>query len=376
MVKLNNKYLLSKNINKIIDKRVLVRVDLNIETCGFTQIENYRIKIAKDLLKFLESAKQIIFISHLGQPPYADQRGYADYSLEKFIPYLPEFKFVNWKYEENAKNDKSFLASKNNAENDNSFSATEMTKTYFSSFPSFSALPNDKFILLENLRFFEGEEKNDIEFAKSLSELADVFVNEAFSVSHRNHASIIEIPKFLPSYFGINFENEIRNLNKVFESDNKLAIVIGGAKIETKLPLIKKFLNKADLIVLGGLTAKEFTETHQIENDRILIPQKVNDDTDLKSIKIFLKRLKKMDIIVWNGPFAKLSDGESEAGTLLFAKELVRMKNFTIVGGGDTISFLYKHKLHSKFDFISTGGGAMLNYLANETLPGLEAIQK
>ena len=100
MVKLNNKYLLSKNINKIIDKRVLVRVDLNIETCGFTQIENYRIKIAKDLLKFLESAKQIIFISHLGQPPYADQRGYADYSLEKFIPYLPEFKFVNWKYEE------------------------------------------------------------------------------------------------------------------------------------------------------------------------------------------------------------------------------------------------------------------------------------
>lgn len=330
MIGLQNKCLLSKNLDKVKDKKILVRVDLNVENPS----ENYRIDIAKNLLPCLRKARQIIYISHRGQP-----KNYGvKYSLKTFTKHLPHFKFFNWAPEKKS--------------------------------------PKDKFLLFENLRFFEEEEKNDSEFSKKLADLADVYINEAFSASHREHASIVGISKFLPSYFGINFEKEIKNLNKVFECKNGLAIAIGGAKIETKVPIIEKFLKKADLIVLGGLTAKEFINKKLMMSNKIQLPIKpVSNDTDKESIEMFLEKLKNMKMIVWNGPFGKIESKKFEKGTLLFAKGLAKTKNFRIIGGGDTISFLYKHKLQNKFDFISTGGGAMLDYLAKETLPGIEAIQ-
>jgi phosphoglycerate kinase len=351
MIKLESKFLLSKNLDKIKDKKVLVRSDLNVPIHGLKRKNfdgNYRIKIVKDIIGVLKPAKQIILISHFARPKNADKRGFQreltrinqKYSLKKFVRYFPKFRFFQWE-------------------------------------PGLT-LPDNKYLLLENLRFFQEEEKCDLRFAKSLSGLADIFINEAFSVSHRVHASVVGIPKFLSSYFGINFEKEIKNLNRVFEIKKGLAIMIGGVKIETKLPLLKKFIDKADLIILAGLVAKEFYPHTKFGMGvkKILTPEKVGMDTETETVKLFLEKLKLMKLIVWNGPFGKIEDKKFEAGTLLLAKKLAAMKNFRIVGGGDTISFLYKHKLQNKFDFISSGGGALLDYLAKETLPGIEAIQK
>jgi phosphoglycerate kinase len=226
-------------------------------------------------------------------------------------------------------------------------------------------------------------------------------------VAHRKHASVYLLPKILPTYYGFNFEKEIILLNKVLKNLNSSALVLGGAKISTKLPLIKKFLNRASLIILGGglsntfLKAKDFEvgqslieedilgEIKKIYSPKILVPfdfyvlnknkifhrflgeiEKEDKIYDIgeKSLEVFFEELKKAKIIVFSGPFGFVEDQRFEKGTFKLMKFLSQLRNkFVLVGGGDTLAFLEKKKLLKKFK-ISTGGGAMLYYLAEEKL--------
>ena len=251
--------------------------------------------------------------------------------------------------------------------------------------------------LLENLRFFAGEEKNDPGFAKQLANLADIYVNEAFADSHRNHASITGVPKYLPGFAGLHLQQEIEVLSKVLEKPKRpLVVVIGGAKLETKLPLVEKMHHLADYVLVGGKIARDVKTLLKIQHEKIegrksalLIADLNLDETDVtpKSIENFLQIIDLARTVVWNGPLGKISDNKmemakSEDGSRKLAEGLVKSSAYTIVGGGDTVGFLEKACLLDKFAclpknrcFLSTGGGAMLSFLSGEKLPGLEALK-
>lgn len=374
MIILKTNQLLRFNKEKIKDKNVILRIDFNLEEENGKFYGVYRIESIKETINFLKITKRVVLISHFGDPKKREEK----YSLKRLIPLIE--KILKIKIE--------FL-------------------------PNIKKQITGKFILLENIRFFKGEKENDINFAKKLSSLGEVFVNDAFSVSHRKHASVYAISKMLPTFYGFQFEKEINNLNRVIQAKGKLAFVLGGAKISTKLPLIKKFLNKASLgrggieliILTGGLAntflkAKGFEigeslyekevlkEVKNIISNKILTPfdftTKRNEtkflgeissndviyDVGSQSLKIFFEELKKAKIIVWNGPLGYLEDKRFEKGTLKLAEFLISLRNkFILIGGGDTLGFLERKKIFKKFKNISTGGGAMLHYLAYESLP-------
>ena len=375
----------TNNLELVRGKRVLVRVDLNIKTRGGELDDRHRLQVAKDIVKLLKPAKQIILISHLGRPKKHDRA----LSLRKVLPLLPGFNFCDWR-------------------------------------PG-RALPEKRLLLLENLRFFPEEEQGNLGFANDLSTLADVFVNEAFPASHREHSSIAWLPKFLPSYFGPRFCLEIEQLNRVFIQERGLIFILGGAKLETKLPLITRFLPRAELVALGGGVANTFLAAKGLEVGRSLydknlvsqiarldrrkllapcdvviervvrgrrtvmtIPVKMIASRDVvldvgpATIELFIRELIKARLIVWNGPLGQFEDPRFARGTTALAKYLATLKANLIVGGGDTLNAIARDRLQKKLEsparsgktFLSTGGGAMLQYLADGTLPGIEAILK
>ena len=259
-------------------------------------------------------------------------------------------------------------------------------------------LGRENFILLENLRLNPGEKKNDLSFTKKLASFGDIFVNDAFGSSHRKHASIVGIPKFLPSRLGPLFKKEIKELSRAFKPKHPFLLAVAGNKFETKEPLISKFLNKADFIFVGGVLAntflkqrgndvgKSFVENIKIPknilwNKKIILPVDFNIkngkiyDSGTATAKILENLVKKSRFILWNGTFGLCEKGFL-FGTKSFAESLGRSKAYKIVGGGDTVTAIHKLGLQKNFDFISTGGGAMLELLATGTLPGIDAIRK
>ena len=370
MIILKKENLLRLNKNKIENKKIIVRVDYNVEIKNKSLEEIYRIEKSLKTINFLKKnkAKQIILITHLGRPKNKE----PEYSTKNLLPflrkYIKEIEYFNWA-------------------------------------PGKLIDENKKIVILENIRFFKEEEENNQNFAKSISKLGDIFVNEAFSVSHRKHASVYGISKFLPTYFGLNFEEEINNLNKVFEyikNKKPIGVIISGIKFETKIELIKKFIKKADIIIIGGGIAntflkakgfeigqsiydKEYLEyAKKIYSSKILVPfdfatqnghrflgeikkEDIIYDIGEESLKIFIEELKKVDLVVWNGPLGKIEEKKYLKGSLYFAKNLIKLKNRKIIGGGDTLKIF--RNIKAKNTFLSTGGGAMLYYLANETLP-------
>jgi len=370
MIALKKQQLLRFNKDKIKNKKVIVRVDYNVEIKNKKLEESYRIEKSLKTINFLKTnnAKQIILITHFGRPKNKE----PVYSTKNLLPflkkYIKEIEYFEWE-------------------------------------PEKQIDENKKVVILENIRFFKEEEENDLNFAKSLAKLGDIFVNEGFSVSHRKHSSVYGISKYLPTYFGFNFEEEINNLNKVFEYIKKrksIGVVISGIKFETKIELIDKFIKKADIIILGGgiantvLKAKgfeigksiydeEYLEfAKKIFSNKLLLPFdfvtqnghrylgeiKKDDiiyDIGEESLKIFIEELKKVKMIIWNGPLGKIEDKKYAKGSLEFAKNLMKLKNKKIIGGGDTLKIFKNIKV--KNTFLSTGGGAMLYYLAYENLP-------
>ena len=280
-------------------------------------------------------------------------------------------------------------------------------------------------VLLENIRRFAGEQKNDPEFAKQLAGLADLYVNDAFSVSHRAHSSVSVITKYLPSYAGLLFLAEFKNLSLVLKPKSKMVVILGGLKFKTKIPLIKKFLKMADRIFVGGALANSFFKAQGLDignsiaeeninylkpflkevknsnkpNGKIILPidtvkNKKNQIIDIgpKSLDQIKEMTKDAKLILWNGPMGWFEAGAKQ-GTLETAKIVAKACPakrersggcISVVGGGDTLSAIKelnllnvsKSKNQAGFSFVSTAGGAMLEFLAEGTLPGLKALDR
>ena len=241
-------------------------------------------------------------------------------------------------------------------------------------------------ILYENIRFFMEEEQNDKLFSQSLAETAEVFVNEAFAVSHRAHASTVGVTQYLPSYAGLHFTQEVSELEKVLGAPKRpLVVIIGGAKIETKLPMVEKMHEVADYVLVGGEVADHTKELIKVQHDHsknkrsIVLMADLTDsglDITLKSAENFARIIESAKTVVWNGPVGQTGKNPlTEQGTRIIAQSIAHSHAYSIVGGGDTLSYLRQHRMLDKFNFVSVGGGAMLEFLSGEKLPAIEALK-
>jgi phosphoglycerate kinase len=335
------------------NKTVLLRADLDVPMQNAQIGDDSRLKAWFPTLNYLlEEGATIIIVGHLGRPEGKE----AKFSL------LPIAKWLQQKFK--------VESSKLKITKIEEFNGWEIT---------------DKIFLLENIRFYPEEEQNESQFAKKLAQLAQVYVNDAFASSHRAHASIVGVTKFLPSFAGLRLLEEIKILSTVLENPKRpLGVVIGGAKIETKLPLVEKMHGFADYILVGG---------EIVENDKVILKvahEKTHSksvllmadtlenkqEITLRSVENFLQVLKNAQTIVWNGPLGQIEVEEYQKGTEILAEGIVKIPAFTIVGGGDTIGFLKKKNLLKSFSFVSTGGGAMLEFLSGEHLPGLVVLEQ
>jgi 3-phosphoglycerate kinase len=350
-----------KEIKKLDGVRVLVRLDLNVPVQNGVIIDDFRIRKALPLIQYLiDNGAILILISHIETVDNPTLKPVADYLIKIGIDCAFE------------KNYRNVLNNKS------------------------------KIILLENLREYEGEKKNDKKFAKELASLADIYVNEAFSVSHRDHASVSAITEFIPSYAGYQFEEEIKHLSTAFNPEHPFLFILGGAKFETKLPLLEKFINTADKIFVGGALANNFfkemgqdignslvsPENYDLQRfintKKIVLPidslikDKKIMDASTKTVELLRQEIDKAKYILWNGPLGAYESGY-RASTLQLAEILADATARgakTIVGGGDTLATIAELKLENGFTFVSTGGGAMLDYLAKGTLPGIDALER
>ncbi|PIU34489.1 phosphoglycerate kinase [Candidatus Shapirobacteria bacterium CG07_land_8_20_14_0_80_39_18] len=344
-------------------KKVLVRCDLDVPFENGEVTDETRLEESLSTIKFLlEHEATVILMGHLGRP---GGKVVEDLSLRPVAEKLREFLISNVKSQMSKPNLK--------CQNLNSFQITE------------------NIVLLENLRFDPREEGNDLEFAKELASLGDFYVNEAFAASHRAHASIVGVPKLLPHCAGFHFASEVESLSKVLENPKRpFVFVIGGAKPETKLPMVAEFAKKANWVLVGGTLVQSAkcppasdlqcrAGKVQSCNSRLKIivcADLTSDGFDINtnSIKKFEEIIKNAGTVVWNGPMGKYEDEKFEAGTRKIAEAIAGFGGFGVVGGGDTIAALKKFGLLDKIDYVSTGGGAMLEFLAKGTLPGIKAL--
>jgi len=392
------KYLSSLSKKKLVNQTCLLRVDFNIENTdlhgyehGLTRIP-LRVERVLPTIKFLiDRGAKVIILSHRGRPKTqisADsqrksalsQRRSA-FTLKPFAKILSKLlkkpvQFIDFNFRKS-----DFLKLRNKIEN----------------------FPPGSIFLLENLRFLPGEEKNDKKFAQQLALLGDFYVNDAFSVSHRAHASVVAITQFLPSYIGLALENELKKLNQVMKSPKKpLIIIIGGAKISDKIGVIKNFLKKANCILTGGGVANTFFAAQKLpvgqslyeetmiplarqllKSKKIILPidsvvgmgKGAILDIGPKTIKKYTNIIKSAATIVWNGPMGYIENKKFRKGTSETAKAIIKSRAFAVIGGGETTSIMSKVKGQKSKVFISTGGGAMLEYLAGKKLPGIEALK-
>jgi len=234
--------------------------------------------------------------------------------------------------------------------------------------------------LEENLRFNPGEEANSLEFAKQLAAKGELFINDAFAASHRLHASIVNLPKLLPSAIGLQFAKELLALSRIRQNPIRpLVAVIGGTKLETKLPLIEKLTEIVDEILVGGKLAQEISHTSSPEAlVKVTVAKLTPDGKDITedSATAFAQKIEKAGTVFWNGPMGVFEEAEHSQGTRIIAQALNRAPGYTLIGGGDTEAAATKYNAESGIDYISLGGGAMLQYLAEGTLVGLAAIEK
>ncbi len=326
-----------KNV-RLEGKKVLLRSDFDLPMKDKVIEDDTRLKISSKTIKFVEKAEKVILIGHLGRPAFNKDK----YSLQ--IIKKPLQKLIN-------------------------------EEISFSS--SYEKIPEGKTILIENLRFFPGEKGNDLDFAKKLAFLADLYVNDCFAVSHRNHASIVGIPKFLPSYAGLNLEKEVEILDPILRNPQRpLVALIGGAKIETKLPIIENLAKICDSVLIGGKLPLEILSGNSIRllKNVFIADLKERKDINDKSINLFVSLIKGAKTIVWNGPMGVFEEEKFSTGTKKIAKLVAESEAFSIVGGGETIAALDFFGYTSKIKHLSMGGGAMLDFLAGKELPGLKAL--
>jgi phosphoglycerate kinase len=339
-----------KQIKNLKGKTVLLRVDFNVPIKNGKILDDFRIKAALPTINFLlKKGAKIILITHLGK----DGR-------DSLAPVIKKF-----------------------------FAISKISKNQVSFF--------------ENIRKFPGEISNDSNFAKKLAKMGDIYVNDAFSVSHRAHASIVLLPKLMPAYAGLQLEEEVKNLSHAFKKPrHPFLFILGGAKFSTKIPLIKRYLKLADFVFVGGALANDFLKAKGydigkslvddtnygiaeiLKNKKLILPtdfvikNEAIIDMGKESIKNLELIIKKSKLILWNGPLGRYEDGGGEATKKILKAVALQSKIAkaeSIIGGGDTVALISKMKMEKKFSFVSTGGGATLDFLANGTLPGIKALQ-
>ena len=383
------------NLNK---KKILLRLDLNVPLENGKITDTTRIdKILPTINYLLKNDAKIIILSHIGRP-----KGI----VVKELSLKPICEDLENKLKTDIK-----LITKNIKE----IKPDDLFKDQ-----------DEKIVILENLRFYEEEEKNDSDFAKHLANLADIYVNDAFSCSHRAHASIFEITKFISSYAGLQLNLEIEALTKITSEIKKpITCIIGGSKISSKINIIKNLIPKFDnIIVVGGmannilkyqgyeigkslqedgcnLIIKEIFMLSKKENCKIIYPEdavtgkSLNDlpevkkleninkddlilDIGPKTIKTINNLIDKSNTILWNGPAGYFENPSFAKGSIEIAKKIVEKNNnktiYSVAGGGDTVALLNIIDAINSFNFVSTAGGAFLEYLEGKELPGIKAL--
>ncbi len=343
------KLLSSLKESDIEEKRVIVRGDLDISEFSENDI---RLQRLVPTIKYLIDKKaKVILIGHLGRP---EGKITNEYSLKPVAEVLE--KMLNLKI--------NFVFD----------IAGEEAKV-----ESGKLQPGDV-MMLENLRFDSREESNDETFSKSLSSLGDIYINEAFSVCHREHSSIVGIPKFIPSYAGLNLENEVNNLSKVFEPERPLLILISGVK-KDKLEYIKPLSDLAEKVLVGGRLPDflgDNTESVRTQTGKVIVGNLVMDKEDitLNTIDKFKEEISKARTIVLAGVLGKYEDEGHSQGTKAIFETIAKTNAFKIVGGGDSLTAIEKYNLTDKFNWVSVGGGAMLEFLTKKHLPGIDVLLK
>jgi 3-phosphoglycerate kinase len=376
---------------KVKDKVVLVRVDFNVPFSKSGRIsDDFRIRTALPTIKYLRSQKaKIVLMSHLGRPKKKDKK----YSLAPVARRLQ--KLLRRKVK---------LVDGNEAETIDSMKPGEV-------------------ILLENLRFNRGETTNDVKFAKKLASFADIYVNDSFATSHRKHASVVGVTKYLPSYAGFLLEKELEMLNKALKKPKRPYIaIIGGAKVEDKIEIIKALLKQVDAVLIGGAMmftflkasgeriGRSLVENNKLEvakslmkkaHSKIILPtdcvvahkidkkskNKIVDvraipsdmiglDVGPETIAVYNAIISSAKTIVWNGPLGLFEIKRYAKGTQQLAKSLAKSDAVTIIGGGDSADAVRSFKLEKKFTHVSTGGGASLDFFTGKTLPGIKALEQ
>ena len=387
-----------KNLINLNQKKVLLRLDLNVPLENGKITDTTRIdKILPTINYLLKNDAKIIILSHVGRP-----KG----KVVKELSLKPICKDLESKLKTNIK-----FITKNIKE----IKSTDLFEEQ-----------DEKIVILENLRFYEEEEKNDNDFAKHLAKIADIYVNDAFSCSHRAHASIFEITKFLPSYAGLQLNLEIDALTKITsEIKRPVTCIIGGSKISSKINIIKSLITKFDnIIIVGGMANNilkyqgyEIGKSIQ-ENDcdqiieeifslakkkdcKIIYPEDVTIGKDLnaspeikelnsvskdelildigpKTIKIINQIIEESRTILWNGPVGYFENSNFAKGSVEIAKKIIEKNKdntiYSVAGGGDTVALLNNVGATNYFNFVSTAGGAFLEYLEGKELPGIKAL--
>ena len=387
-----------KDQENLKDKNVLLRLDLNVPLKNGIITDQTRINKILPILKFLlEKKSKILVISHVGRPK---GKVNEDLSLKPICENL-----------ESKINKKISLIK----EDIFKLKKEELFKD-----------PKTQIVFLENIRFYEEEEKNDANFSKHLAKLADIYVNDAFSCSHRAHASVSKISEYLPSFAGLQLETEINALKKVTSEIKKpVSCIIGGSKISTKIGLIKNLIPKFDNIIIVGAMANnilsykgnpigksinekncetiideifKIAKTHScsiIYPDDVVVGKNIEDDAQIKELNevtnddlildIGPKTIKKIkdiiecsETVLWNGPAGYFENPNFANGCYEIAKKIIEKnkKNlfYSIAGGGDTIAVINQIKAINDFNFVSTAGGAFLEYLEGKELPGIKAL--
>jgi phosphoglycerate kinase len=246
-------------------------------------------------------------------------------------------------------------------------------------FPYFNdKLGENNFELLENLRFDLGEEQNDETYAKEMAMRADIYVNECFSTSHRKHASFVLLPRLLPRFAGFRLQKEVETLGTLVRSAQKPFVgIVGGAKLEDKMPVINKLLTICDTLLLGGKVSSSWND---IIPRNLILPSDSVDEKDIgpQTIEKFISVISTAKTVLWAGPLGVYEEEKYINGTTKIASLISKLTKDrqlkSVIGGGDTITALERVGLLNSFSFVSTGGGAMLQFLAEGTLPGIEAL--
>ncbi len=393
-----------KTINNVCfkGKRVIIRVDFNVPLDeNFKVLDNNRIASSLPTIKkIISSGGKAVIISHLGRP----QNKYENcFSLKHIVSELEKLLSINVSFSKNCVGENVINKTKD--------------------------MNNGEVLLLENLRFHAGEKKGDAVFAEQLSKLGDIYVNDAFGCAHRKHASTSVIASFFAEkkYFGYLLSKEIKTLEKTLVSPKKpFTAIIGGAKISGKIAVIKNLLEKVDTLIIGGAMSYTFIKALNgnvgrslVEKSKLAVAKSLIDlankkgkklvlpvdsvnaksinsgplvtsdiykidehlmglDIGAQSCKLFAKIIKRSKTIIWNGPMGVFEVEKFEKGTKNIANsicEATKNGSFSLVGGGDSVSAIKKFKHEKNISYISTGGGAMLEYLEGKVLPGIYAIQ-